>query len=257
MGRLDPSDEIELRAHFSECAETLHDDPNDVPQKVNTVDVPNHGAVHKTTLVAKLSANPKSGNLTWDRSLRVRYGKGSQNLGPTDDAEANERVGLFDDVALHFNEKKTPSEWRIGRVVRMRNKTRSTVDYVRPVSIHDNKCPNLKLVVNMYIQEDENIFQYRVNSHECSIGNVIMKVSMSLQEAGHYELGSNDRAQLGEFITNTSHKATTCRVRQNRSQESAVSGEGLFIREVQPLQSTATGSRTSQRKRRERLFECS
>ena len=139
-----------MRAHLSQVADDVNEEvgteDNEQPLVVNTLSVPGHGLVHKTTLVAKLNSCPDS-KLTWDRSVRVRYG--NRSLAATSDSEGQEQVGLFDDVAVHIKERGKPSQWKLGSVFRIRNKEKTTVDYRRPVNIKDTKTyPKLYFMLN-------------------------------------------------------------------------------------------------------------
>lgn len=263
---LTDNDATELRAHLTHVAEAInmeYEQEGDSvlgsqPQNVsNTLNVPGFGAVHKTTLVARLNSCP-DGDLSWDRHLRVRYGKHSHAAECVSDNEAQDHVGLFDDVALYVKDKNKSPEWRLGRVIRMRNKTRSTMDYLKPVNIHDKKYSNLYLMVNLYTKE-EDMFCYNANSPaiEYSLANVIMKVTLTFNKSdGSYSLDQRDRAQLSEFLENARNRTTGgSTLPRRRNQESAVSGEGLLILEVQPTPGTSDGQRTSKRTRRQRLFQ--
>lgn len=261
---LDNSDAFEVRAHLSQVAEDINErqeDQNDTTgngqqQVVNTLIVPGHGAVHKSTLVAKLNSCPE-GKLTWDRSVRVRYGKGSQMTPISHDREDQEQVGLFDDVAVYIKDRGKPAEWRLGRVIRMRNREKSTVEYLHPVNINATvKYPKLYLLIKMY-SKDKDIFLYHDSTQpvEYNLSSVIKKVTLTLT-GDEYYLDRDDQISLNEFITNISCSKTSTvkKKRMDRNQESAASGEGLVFIDVAPLPSTADGLRKSNRKRRLRLF---
>ena len=263
-----PSSDInELRAHLTQVAvdiDILEEDETNQeqvmcpsPKVANTLEVPGYGAVHKSTLVAKLNSCP-NGNLNWDRSMRVRYGKGAQKTTWDAGRESPDYVGLYDDIALCVREKGKPAQWKLGRVIRMRNRDRSTVEYLRPVNIHDTrKYPKLCFVVNLY-SKSNNTFDYPTNTQpvEFNLSNVIMKVTLSFDgTSDRYTLDEHDKARLDEFIVNTSssHRKHTTTIRTKRTQETRLD-EGVVVVDVEPQPNTSNGTRTSMRKRRQRIF---
>ena len=259
---LNGDDAIELRAHFFQVADNINmneaeNDPVADVQVENTLQLPGFGAVHKSTLVAKLNSCP-NGNLTWDRSIRVRYGK-SQQKGKPVDTETNEQVGLFDDVAVYAKERGKPAKWKLGRVIRMRNKEKSSMEYRHPVNVHDtSKYPKLYFLINLY---DEKDCKYRYlkgeEPVEYSLTNVIMKVTLTLDDLtlDLYSLDEHDRKRLDQFMLNTTstHQKESRKTTRRKNDETAVSGEGLVVLELEPA-SQKEGIRTSQRKRKQRLF---
>ena len=266
---LDASGDIELRAHFSQVADDIdrnsgttdaeQESASDTTVQVaHTLNVPGYGAVHKSTIVAKLNSCP-NGNLTWDRTLRVRYGKvSSENIS---NIESYNQVGLFDDVALYIKDQRSPPEWKLGRVIRMRNKERTTVEYIHPVNIQDTrKYPKLYFMVNMYSKND-NTFAYHSNSQpaEFNVSSVIMKVSLTFKDeaGGTYSLDDGDRQKLEDFKASVSATRPIRRNQRNleiSQQETAVSGEGRVVVEVLPTPHVPGGPRTSSRKRRQRIY---
>ena len=251
---------LELRDHFAHLATAIENEENEdeddeeekhIKRSV-TITVPEIGVVHKSTLVSKFNSSPDK--LTWDRKIRVRHGKRNHT---TTSSESSSSVRLFDDVGIYIKDRGKKSEWRIGRVVRIRNKQPNTVDYKNPVNIDDaNKYPQLSFSINLYTKEG-NSYIYPRNSQpvDFSIYNIIMTVSLEFDQ-GMYYLNEDDAKCLNEFLKNVNPRKprnTTALSQTIPCPQSAVDGEGAIIVEI-PAASPGTSLR-SQRKRKQRIYQ--
>ena len=76
---------------------------------------------------------------------------GSKYLQEPDINIVGNEIGLFDDIALYIKDRNKPPEYKIARVIRMRNQGRATIEYRRLVSLDNtDKYPNRNVLVNMY-----------------------------------------------------------------------------------------------------------
>ena len=109
-----------------------------------TVNVPGVGYVHKSTLVSLLNSSPTGVSCDWLKPVKM----GSKYLQEPDINIVSNEIGLFDDIALYFKDKNKPPEYKIARMIRMRNQGRATIQYRRPVSLDDtDKIHHLNVLV--------------------------------------------------------------------------------------------------------------
>ena len=219
--------------------------------KVNGV-----GEVHKSIAFCLLNSSPEGLSTDWLKRVKSRvnnYGKQSEALEP-------DELCLFDDVAFHIKGK--PPKFKIGRVVRMRNKVRGTVEFKTPASLcKPDQFPKLQLLTNLY---DEASGHYIYDSHsnrEFSLSDVIMKVKLTLEGDNKFVLDHKDRETLNEFIKNVSNKKKReppgCQ--QGSQQNKSIASENgdsrvvLLVRN-QDVQN-GTGTRRSERTRKAVFFE--
>ena len=117
----------ELRAHIGQIIDEVEENSlltDSGPSHIITV--PNHGPVHKSTLIAQLNNCDK---LSMDRIARVRKAQ----VKATHVVESSNLVGLFDDVAVKFK-----ANFKVEWIIHMRNKTKNVLDYARPVSLSNS-----------------------------------------------------------------------------------------------------------------------
>ena len=140
-----------------------------------------------------------------DRLKRVK----SRVVVPTDKIPDKKEVGLFDDVAFYVKEESKAPCYRLGRVMRMRNRNRSTVEFERPVSLDDvGKFPNLHILLRLYEREDASRnYKYKTHVDEDSHQEVLLKhliapVTLEPQDNGLMFLKENDFEILEEFLQN-------------------------------------------------------
>ena len=121
-----------------------------------TVKVPTE--VHKSTIISVLNISP--GGISTDRLKRVKR-KIPLDLGGKEKEIRNDEVGLFDNVAIHVKEASSSSYSKIGRILRMRNRNKSIVEFRKLVSLgNTEKYPNLYILVNLYVKDDANEYSY-------------------------------------------------------------------------------------------------
>ena len=164
-----------------------------------TVKVPNVGKVHKSTIFSMLNIAP--GGISTDRLKRVKS-KIPLDLGQKEKEIRNNEVSLFDDVAIHVIEASSSSYFKIGRILRMRNRNKSIVEFRKPVSLgNTEKYPNLYILVNLYVKDNATEYSYndKSSSHEeFSFNSIIMKVTLHLHDSGKFTLSTNDTKVLDE-----------------------------------------------------------
>ncbi len=251
---------LELHDHLSLVVDEVHTDDTVEPHNIktsSTVNVPGHGPVHKSTLVSALNNSP-NGNLSLDRISRVRYGNNQTKTSRN--AESPDQIGLFDDVAVYVKDPGQSPEWRIGRILRMRNKERGTVEYHQPISLQDaKKYPKLYLSLVMYMREQEHyIYPKNTPYIDVQLSSVIIPVSMLVSDVNPsvYILSESNKPHLQKFIENLTLRQNRASVSRpvRRQTEGAVAGEGAIIVEIEP---TLSASGRQQRKRRQKLYEFS
>lgn len=93
----------------------------DVPSEVeSTIEVPEHGSVHKMRIIKELNLTPN--NLPLDiRLRRVQMKQGSMNIADALYGHENDEVGLFDDIGICIVHNRVP-QWFIGRIQRIYEK---------------------------------------------------------------------------------------------------------------------------------------
>ena len=230
----------EIRDHLSSIADANCYMPTEDQSttRSTTVHVPGFGDVHKSTLISKLNSFP-GGSLTWDRLSRVKYGKHQPG---SNDRESPDQVGLFDDVAIYIKDKGMAPRWQVGRVQRIRNKGKGTIEYRKPVSLKDPK--HSKVVVSLVkYQQDGDSYLYPRDTPlvEYLLENVIMQVHLEGDSDGRFHLDASDHIQLQEFLSHTegkqfSSRSKSLRRSQTRHQAEAVQGEGEVLLEIQPVE---------------------
>jgi hypothetical protein len=82
----------------------------------STVEVPGKGLVYKMRVITELNETG-GGPLSLDRLRRVQTGESAERPGSV--PAGVEEVGLFDDVAVHFEEGPGEHLWFVGRVQKM------------------------------------------------------------------------------------------------------------------------------------------
>jgi hypothetical protein len=209
------------------------------------------GAVHKSTLISMLNADPQ---LSKDRLKRVRFTgtvEGTQpSLTPT--VECRTEVSLFSDVAIFVKDRAGPAEYRLGRVQRIRNEgSRGMIEYKRPVAIADtDKFPKLRILVSMYEKRDS-LYVFTAEKVEFTLWNIAMGVKLEYQpDSDTYVLDCDDQADLATFLQQQAPAVRTKRqASRKRNTETLGDAEGRMVTTVTPEASTE-GCRRSRRTRR-------
>ena len=147
----------------------------------------------RSTVFSKLNNCPEG--LSTDRLKRVKS-KVSSNQNKKGKVINKNEVGLFDDVALHLKESSSSSSYTVGRILRMRNQSKSITEFKRSVSL-DKADPNLYVLVNLYVKEEnQDLYSYNnepATSHkEFAFKTIITKVSLDLNDNGKFTLDKND-----------------------------------------------------------------
>ena len=234
-----------------------------------TVKVPNIGEVHKSTIFSMLNISP--GGISTDRLKRVKS-KIPLDLGQKEKEIRNNEVSLFDDVAIHVKEASSSSYFKIGRILRMRNRNKSIVQFRKPVSLgNTEKYPNLYILVNLYVKDNATEYSYndKSSSHEeFSFNSIIMKVTLELHDSGKFTLSTNDTKVLDDFVKNVSKgkakkrsvasiSGTPSNLRTNNQTHctSATDGEGRVVICVEGQVSDSTSVRKSSRTRKVVIYE--
>ena len=110
-----------------------------------------------------------------------------------------------------MKDKGQPPCYGIADVIRMRNKSKSTVEYKKLVSLFNpERFASLHLLTHPY-EEDGKQYVYMYISDKTTdvlFGKVIMKVKLTVQDNGNFALDNGDRKSLKEFITNISGQNT-------------------------------------------------
>ena len=227
-----------------------------------TVNVPEVGEVHKSTIFTMLNNSPDG--LSKDRLRRVR----SKHVGlhVSQSVSIANEVGLFDDVAVHSKVDRAHGI-KIGRVIRMRNLGRGAIEFKRPVALDSqSKYPELKLIIKPY-HKDGDCYQYNTsvpNYETVSFTSVVMKVTMTVKDCkNEYTLNEDDKAALAEFERNVSAKKNQRRqnVRNSRASherhtKSIESSEGRVVITTESVKdSDNPDCRRSHRVRRMVLYE--
>ena len=179
---------------------------------------------------------------------------------------------MFDDVAIHVKEASSSSYLKIGRILRMRNRNKSIVEFRKPVSLgNTEKYPNLYILVNLYVKDNAIEYSYndKSSSHEeFSFNSIIMKVTLDLHDSGKFTLSTNDTKVLDDFVKNVSKgkakkrsvasiSGTPSNLRTNNQTHctSATDGEGRVVICVEGQVSDSTSVRKSSRTRKVVIYE--
>eukprot|EP00112_Aurelia_sp_Birch-Aquarium-sp1_P019908 Seg5017.2 transcript_id=Seg5017.2/GoldUCD/mRNA.D3Y31 product="hypothetical protein" protein_id=Seg5017.2/GoldUCD/D3Y31 len=204
----------ELGLHFRSLADQLEEDTGDQTSQADpvklTVNVPGVGEVHKSTLVGMLNNNPT--NISTDRLKRV---KSRVALSVSENIDGNE-IALFDDAAFYIKNKGNKATFILGKIIRIRNCTKSKVEYKQPVSLNKiEKFRKLRVLVRPYDSKEESAsYKQGVAHKEYLFSNIIAKVNLSYQDDGSYLLNSHDNEKLMEFL----HNVNTNRAKHQRKQ---------------------------------------
>ena len=112
------------------------------------------------------------------------------------------------EIALFIKDRGQKPSYKIARIIRLRNRARSTDEYKRPVSLDDmEKYPNLQIIVNIYEEEDSFlIYSSSKNYQEFLFRNIIMKVSLECLDDGRFELKMTEKKNLEDFLMNVTSK---------------------------------------------------
>jgi hypothetical protein len=230
-----------LRAALSETVEEDSDGP-DTSSVVRTINIPDIGILHKATVVAHLNTNPSG--VSMDRLKRVRQA----NVSSSAIVDDQNSIALFDDIAVHTkNDKK--HEWKLGRIQRIRNTEKSTVEYQRP-KLLDNKNNKIKLMLNMYTRENDSWVYQSSSDRLCQycLDQVVMKVSMEKNELS-FKIKVEDEEQLNHFISNITNKKDKRDQKRSHSTSAnnTVDGIGKVVKIHIPNVDTSSGLRQSTR----------
>eukprot|EP00112_Aurelia_sp_Birch-Aquarium-sp1_P000648 Seg1061.2 transcript_id=Seg1061.2/GoldUCD/mRNA.D3Y31 product="hypothetical protein" protein_id=Seg1061.2/GoldUCD/D3Y31 len=248
----------ELALHLRQVADEIDVCPDDEIPAVKdvhlTVHVPDVGEIHKSTVFTMLNSSPEG--LSKDRLRRVK--SKHVNVSSASSVNLANEVGLFDDFAVCLNKQKT---LKLGRIMRMRNKTRNVVEFKKPVSLNAKSTyPNLQLTINFYYQEG-NEYTYDVFktiSDTVGFNSIVMKAKLTLREAGRFSLDPIDLLSLEDFRKNMLKKKNTQKEsrRQVATAQSAISAEGRVVLVTRGAESDNSDDRRhSQRARRIVLHE--
>ncbi len=231
-----------------------------------TVSVPDIGEVHKSTIFAMLNTSPDG--LSKDRLRRV---KSKHTITSVSSVSLSDEIGLFDDIALCLTKQKRKVV-KLARIIRMRNKAKSYVEFKNPISLDSQaKYPNLVLSVAFYERNLNGEYVYDVSHsviYTASLNQVIMKVALTLNENGLYSINQADEKSLEEFKKNIIKKKSLSKASRNSmkgkkssSGKSSVEtdGEGRIVIVTAPTTADDLGQddniRRSQRSRRVVLYE--
>ena len=229
-----------------------------------TIKVSGAGEIHKSTVCSLINANPEG--VSKDRLKRVKSKvtavsthKGSAALNNSND------LCLFDDIAFFMKDKGQPPCYGIAHVIRMRNKSKSTVEYKKPVSLLNRKrFAGLHLLTHPYEEDGEQYVYISNKTTDVLFGKVIMKVKLTVQDNGNFALDSGDRKSLKEFITNISGRNTRKMLKNTACiyRKQLLSNSNSEGRVVIPVESAVTvngneteGVRKSKRKRKAIIYE--
>ncbi len=253
---------LELHDHLSLVVDEVHTSTDDTVEPHNiktssTVNVPGHGPVHKSTLVSALNNSP-NGNLSCDSISRVQYGYNQTKTSRN--AKSPDQIGLSNDVPVYVKDPGQSPEWRISRILRLRNKERGTVEYHKPISLQDTKkYPKLCLSLVMYMREQEHyIYPKNTPYIDVQLSIVIIPVSMEASDVNPsmYIWSESNKPHLQKFIKNLTLRQNRASVSRpvRRQAEGAVAGKGTIIVEIEP---TLSASGRQQRKGRQKLYKFS
>ena len=165
----------------------------------------------------------------------------------TDDPHS---VGLFDDVAYNVGAKL---EWAIGRIMRMRNTERGTVEYVKPVSLDKDKNKRVVLILNTYEKAHDKYVYSSLKYIQISLDKVVMKVSME-KDGTDFVISSSDQRQLQSFVDNVKAKITHSTT-PKRNTNCTVTDAGRVVVVHEPDLGQTSGERKSKRKRKNVTYE--
>ena len=257
-----------LEGDAADTTDTLGGNANSPSDKVKlTVKVPDVGEVHKSTLISMLNSNPS--NISTDRLKRVK--SGSKYSFQEGTISGND-IGLFDDVAMYVKDKGKEPEYKIARIMRIRNRGRSVVEYRRPVNLDNmEKYPNLWVLTNIYEQHGSTYTYTTSNTNvEFQFSTIILKVSLECTADGKFKLEDSDKKKLDEFLDhvkkpslqnkrNKSSSASCNQRRQPSRSHAAVEGEGRIVLHDEPnheqVNDSNEGLRRSGRRRRFIIYE--
>ena len=219
-----------------------------------TLNVPGTGEVHKSTIFALLNSDPKG--LSTDRLRRVRskvaIQAGCREL-------ESEELSLFDDVGLYIKDKDRPPTFMLGRVLRMRNMGRGTVEYKKQVSLkQQDQYPKLKILTNLYTKVGSTFIYNCEKITEFSIENVIAKVKLTINDDKGFDLSRNDEEVLTEFIQNVTQKSkrvnSRCQNKSHSAESRAADGRAVVLVDGNSS-GDVDGRQRSRRKRKAIFFE--
>ena len=219
------------------------------------MNVPSTGEVHKSTIFALLNSNPKG--LSSYRIKRVRS-KVAIQAGCRE--QESEELSLFDDVGLYIKGKDRPPAFMLGRVLRMRNMGRGTVEYKKPISLKQpDLYPKLKILTNLYTKVGNTFIYSHGKITEFSIVNVIAKVKLSINDDKSFNLSRNDEEVLTEFIQNVTQKSqrvnSRCRNKSSSAESRAADGRAVVVVDGNSSGDVEGGQGRSRRQRRAIFFE--
>ena len=169
----------ELQTHLRQVAQDSDNDMetgdnrNEGKKVSATIQVPDVGPVHKATFFSLLNSNP-NGELSKDRLKRVR----ARSTTQTGSVITSNEIGIHDDVAVYIKDAGQPGRFSLGRIQRMRNKEKGTVEYTKPISLaNQEKYPKLQLLMSMYQTSsitDGEVFVYKAtDAREFSLCDIL------------------------------------------------------------------------------------
>jgi hypothetical protein len=216
-----------LRANLTYIAQQVADEDNEREQSqtATTIQVPDVGPVHKSTIFGLLNTEPDGPST--DRLRRVRSNKTKTYTATT---ESDNDVGLFDDIAVYIKDRGESAEIQLGRVIRIRNRDKSTVEYRKPMNLEEmSKYPKVQLVVAMYIKQDQQYQYCGDNCKEFMLYSVVCRVSLSVCDNGLFNIAPSDNIKLDKFLEDISQTKTGSRTSKQTNNRTAVTGEGRHI----------------------------